>query len=220
MKLIKLSKGQFTQVDDYDFEWLSKWKWKANKRSQFYAVRSIRVNGRYKTIRMHRLIMGLREGDGISVDHIDRNGLNNQRGNLRTCTTAQNSSNKTKKKGCTSKYIGVYLRTLTYKDKIYEHWISQINKQQKRITIGRFNTEQEAALAYNIKAVEYFGEYANLNAIPQGIILNRIDRHIWKDNVCVKCKTKRKLSCPKIYTHIDGTISNKALNCQPTIKIV
>ncbi|KKK47687.1 hypothetical protein LCGC14_3152670, partial [marine sediment metagenome] len=107
MKLIELHSkeypGLFTQVDDEDYEWLSKYRWNvfSNHGRSFYAKGKIEG----KSINMHRMILSnCRE----QVDHKDRNGLNNQRNNLRPATQTLNLANVEKRKGVwTSKYKGV-----------------------------------------------------------------------------------------------------------------
>ena len=93
MKEIKLSRGMVAIVGDSDFDSLSKYKWHAlNAGSGFYAARSVRIPNR-KMVLMHRQIMGLCDSH-IQVDHIDGDGLNNLRSNLRCCKNAENSRNK------------------------------------------------------------------------------------------------------------------------------
>jgi|ERR1041385_872703 hypothetical protein len=91
------------------------------------------------------------------IDHIDRNPFNNQRSNLRVCTQSQNLANSTKRKGTISKYKGV-----TW-DKSRNVWKAQIQFEYKHINIGYFNSENEAARAYDRKAKRLFGEFAVLN---------------------------------------------------------
>lgn len=157
MKLIPLTRGLFAQVDDADFEWLSKWKWQAHKGKKdttFYAMRG-------SGIRMHRQIMDAKRGE--LIDHEDRNGLNNQRNNIRPATHSQNRANSTKRKNSNSKYIGVYLcKASNRQGKLYAYWRISISHNGKRYS-GHFKSEENAAIAYNILAEKYFGEFANLN---------------------------------------------------------
>ena len=156
MKEIKLSQGQVALVDDEYYEFLNQWKWYAYKgiNDVFYVARSIkRVQ-----IKMHREILGLTLFEERG-DHIDHNGLNNQRGNLRKCTHQQNCKNRSSAKGSSSKYLGV-------------HWKKQINKWNARVVVcnklkhlGYFTNEADAAKAYNDAAIKYHGEFANLNTI-------------------------------------------------------
>lgn len=152
MKLIKLTKGQFAQVDDDDYEWLNQWKWQALKYSNtYYARRQTCYKGKSTTVRMHRLVNNT--PDHLFTDHIDHNGLNNQKSNLRNCTLSQNQQNR--KSFGRSKYLGVVFDGTLIKATI------QINK--KSIHLGNFKTEEDAARARDKASLYYFGEFANLN---------------------------------------------------------
>ena len=160
MKKIQLSQGKVAIVDDDDFEWLSEWKWYAHKHwNTFYVWRSTntKLGEKRKTIQMHRLILGLQRGDGKIVDHINHNGLDNRKCNLRIVTNSQNCMNQRPAKNFSSKYKGVSWRTSRKK------WRAQIKLNKKTIYLGGFNSEEDAARAYNRKAIELFGEYAFLN---------------------------------------------------------
>lgn len=178
MKEIKLNIARKTKnshlklvalVDDEDYEYLNQFKWHAVKiHNVYYAKRAIRINGKTKMIRMHREIMKAEKGE--IIDHKDMNGLNNQKSsNLRKATHGQNNANRKSKPGSTSKYLGVsYCKIYQIKKGkryTYWKWIAQISINNKNKRIGRFNTEIEAALAYNKKAIEIHGEFANLNII-------------------------------------------------------
>ena len=93
---MSLTKGQFALVDCEDFEWLSTWKWSSfsTKGGVFYACRGTTRNGVHKTLFMHREIMGLKAGDGLEIDHINRNPLDNRRANLRLATRKENCANR------------------------------------------------------------------------------------------------------------------------------
>ena len=124
MKLIPLSQFKkcknrelnlFAQVDDTDYEWLMKWRWQAQKEKhsdKHYAVAA--VNG--KLTKMHRLIMGVTDPK-ITIDHIDRNTLNNQTLNLRKATPLQQSWNRGNQKNTLSKFKGVSIIRI-YKRKL------------------------------------------------------------------------------------------------------
>ena len=109
---------------------------------------------------MHRVIMNTL--GNMNVDHIDHNGLNNQKENLRNCTQSENARNRTSRKGSTSKYLGVSKCHKIMKYGIYYYYRVKINQRQH---VGNFKTEIEAALAYNEAALKYYGEFANLNII-------------------------------------------------------
>lgn len=151
MKEIPLTQGKVALVDDNDYENLCQWNWFAHKRNGiWYAAR---FNGR-KQIHMHRIILDV--PDDVLVDHKDRDGLNNQRSNLRPATLHQNAFNKTKPAGCSSKYKGVY-RLPNGKFKV------TIQVDEKSIHGGYHFDEFSAAKAYDLLAKTHFGEFAVLN---------------------------------------------------------
>jgi hypothetical protein len=154
MKLIPLTRGLFAKVDDFDYEYLSKYKWCASRsHAGYYAVRSV---GRYpsKTFAMHRVILGI--SDLRQVDHRDGDGLNNQKENLRPATNAQNHGNRKRPANNTSGYKGV---TLTPSGK----WKGMIEVLGRSIYLGIFTKAEDAARAYDISARQHFGEFARLN---------------------------------------------------------
>lgn len=95
-----------------------------------------------------------------NVDHIDRNPENDRIENLRAATYSQNSKNTSSKKGSTSRYLGVY-----YSKDRNKKWVARITINKKCIHIGSFNSENEAAMAWNEAAIINYGEFANLNTI-------------------------------------------------------
>ena len=159
MKEIKLTQGKVAIVDDIDYNWLSQWKWHVvEKNRNFYAVRkSSNKNGKRHTIYMAREILGLELGDRKQGDHRNHNTLNNCRDNLRICPYPQNQYNQNLRRGCSSTFKGVHW------DKFTKRWMVQIMASGRRINLGRFNNEIEAANIYDIAAKKYFGEFANTN---------------------------------------------------------
>lgn len=156
MKKIKLSQGKVTLVDDEDFEYLNQFKWCAMKgNSTFYVIRHTSQKNELKKecLLLHRVIMNAPKG--VEVDHIDHNGLNNQKYNLRLCTNSQNHMNRISHGK--SKYLGVSFHTSR------KYIRAVITIKSKHQHIGYFKTEKEAALAYDKAALKYFGEFANLN---------------------------------------------------------
>lgn len=110
---------------------------------------------------LHRLIIGS-VVKGFEVDHINRNGLDNRRCNLRLATRGENTMNKVKSKKATSKYRGVcYRQSINKKNP----WTAYIEKKGKRYELGYFKTENEAARAYNKKSKQLWGEFAFLNDV-------------------------------------------------------
>lgn len=157
MKKIPLTQGKFAIVDDEDYELVSQYKWLLSKQSKNceYAVITKRPR-----LRMHRLIMGLVPGDGLIVDHINGNGRDNRRANLRVCTHVENIRNMATKGG-SSLFRGVTRRN----QKRGTKWIAQIMVNRKQYYLGIFNTPIDAAKAYNTAAKNFFGEFARLNDV-------------------------------------------------------
>lgn len=156
MQKITLTQGKIALVDDEDFDFLNQWKWFALKSNRtFYAARTA---GRKEIIYMHRFILGLIDSKKIS-DHIDRDGLNNQRSNLRIASKRQSGANRNSFTNSSSKFLGVSW------DKKSNKWRASIKDESKNNNLGVFVNELDAAVAYNKKALEVHGEFANLNKI-------------------------------------------------------
>lgn len=160
-KCVKLrNSDKIVLVDEDDFERVNKYKWfsfykKKNKRKKYIKSTS-KING--KQITLHRFILNVTD-PSIHVDHINGNPLDNRKENLRTCTISENNRNKSSHKNSTSAYLGVcYVKS---KNK----WECSIMYNKKRVFRKIFDTEIEAAKAYNEYAKKYFGEFANLNVI-------------------------------------------------------
>jgi len=158
IKRIPLTQGYYALVDADDYEQLSQYKWHVKvKSSGPYAYRT---RGR-KQIPMHRQI--LNAPPGLYCDHINHNGLDNRRCNLRLCTPQQNSFNRRpllRKASCrkrTSKYKGVHW------DRQKRKWRAMIRHNGRLIHIGCFDNELDAVIAYDDYAIELFGEFAYLN---------------------------------------------------------
>lgn len=156
MKQIPLSHGKVALVDDADFESLSAFRWRAlyhRHADKWYAMRSLHRDGKLTSVMMHRQIMGAPAG--IEVDHIDGDGLNNQRStNLRLATSQQNKFNTGRHKNNTSGYKGVSL------DKRTGLWEARTMLNRRNIIIGRFPTPLEASRAYTARIAELHGEFA------------------------------------------------------------
>ncbi|MBN1804000.1 MAG: hypothetical protein JW837_01995 [Sedimentisphaerales bacterium] len=149
-------------MDPEDFHALSKYKWQTSKSSKtggFYAARSTwdKVKKKKRTIKMHRLILD--PPHPLVVDHINHNGLDNRKANLRPATKSQNCINKPlkKKKNAHSKYIGV-----TWQKSINK-WQAQIRAKGAHRVIGYFDNETDAAHAYDQAARKFHKEFAVLN---------------------------------------------------------
>lgn len=137
--------GLVAIVDDEDYEWLSRYKWRQAKQG-----------GRLWTsisVPMHRLILGLRYGDP-HVDHKDRNPLNNRKSNLRLATQSQNNANKAPAPG---RFKGVR------RPSGGSGWMAGIRINGKWTELGIYDTAKDAARAYDIAAKKMFGEFAYIN---------------------------------------------------------
>jgi hypothetical protein len=157
MKEIPLTGGYTAIVDDEDFERVSQFKWFAeDHRHTMYAKRNVRrEDGGWTSERLHRFILG--PPDGIAVDHIDRNGLNNRRENLRIATASENQHNRGKAVNNTSGYIGVSWHKKSGK------WQAMIKVNGGAKHLGLFACPVAAAKARDKAAIELHGEFASLN---------------------------------------------------------
>jgi len=157
MRYIQLTQNQVSIIDDEDFNTVSQYKWCAKKhKNGFYAVRSVYKNGIKTTEYLHKFL--LKNEFGI-IDHIDRNGLNNTRGNLRVVSFSENGMNRNPNKNHSSKYKGVCF------NKREKKFFAKIYKGKNQIHLGYFMDEKDAAIAYNKAAMSLFKEYANINII-------------------------------------------------------
>lgn len=160
-KEMHLPCGHVVIVDAADYEWLSQWKWHAlnNHGRGRYAIRGEKAeDGKQVTVYMHRLIMSA--GKGILVDHINGDGLDNRRINLRLATRHENMRNQHNQRS-NSGYRGVSWHRTRKK------WGARIRYANKLWHLGWFDDPKEAALAYNKAALEYFGEFASPNKVEE-----------------------------------------------------
>lgn len=167
MKEIQLTQGKIALIDDEDFELLNQHKWCADQGLvTYYAGRQITIQSQNKaknikrkrtTIYMHRIILENKLKDNEDIHHINGNGLDNRKCNLQIVTRSQHHMTKKKRKNCSSQYKGIHWH------KSHKKWQAQIMINYKRINLGYFNNEIEAAKAYDAKAKELFGEFARLN---------------------------------------------------------
>lgn len=153
----KKGAGMFALVDDDMYELLNKYAWSFAPGR--YAASGAKARRELGHSFMHRVVN--KTPDDMFTDHIDRNPLNNQRSNLRSVTSMQNSMNSSIRKGKASKYKGVCWNAIA------SLWACIIHVNKQPVYLGYYRTQRDAAIAYNKAAVEHFGEYANLNDIPE-----------------------------------------------------
>lgn len=147
-------------VDDKDFDFLNQFKWSYVAMARGYAERRLPrtiKNKPGKLVRMHTFL--LNPPNGFMVDHINLNGLDNRRENLRLCTKAQNMMNRDKTIRNQTGFKGVIW------DSFCGLYKAQLKKGIKNYNLGRFKTAKEAARAYNEGAIKYHGRFARLNKI-------------------------------------------------------
>ncbi len=147
MKQIELTRGYKALVDDSDFELVNKYKWRVNvgAHGNIYAYRSVKNKGKRTFIYMHKMVIKTTE----QVDHIDGNGLNNQKENLRACTHTENMRNRRLFKNNTSGFKGVIF------DKFSGKW--------RTTFYCKFTDKIEAAKTYDKIAKLIYGKFARLN---------------------------------------------------------
>ena len=148
-KSIPLTRGKFALVDDEDFDFINQFKWFAHEsKGKSYAERKLRN----VHVKLHRVL--LNAPPDKEVDHINGDGLDCRRENLRLCNHKQNTQNARLRKDNTSGYKGV-------SSTVEGRWRAHI--RGNKVFIGCFGTPEEAARAYDKKAIELFGEFAKLN---------------------------------------------------------
>ena len=149
MKIITLTQDKFAIVDDEDYEYLNQWKWyPLQKSTTCYATR----HENNKIIKMHRIVMDAPVG--MDVHHINGNGLDNTKQNMRVCTRSMHQYNRHPKKG---KYKGVTMSGRTGK------WQARIKVNKKYISLGYYTNKEDAARAYDKAVRKYAGEFARTN---------------------------------------------------------
>ena len=152
MKLINLTQGKQTIVDDEMFDYLNQWKWHLGKGG--YAYRRIYLSdGKcgFISVYMHRLINNT--PDNFQTDHINRNKLDNRKVNLRTVTSSQNRMNKDLRRDNKSKHVGVWF------EKSRMMWVAELMVNNKKVFMKRFKSIKDAIKSREEAEEEYFGEY-------------------------------------------------------------
>jgi len=170
---LELSQGGKALVDEEDYSRVARYKWRRiNKGGLRYAVHSFRRGPEEtKNIYLHRMLLQLPAGrERLEVDHINGNGLDNRKANLRICSRSENMMNQRPRHGLSSSYKGVWWH------KRAEKWYSGIMVGKKNFHIGCFIEEEEAARAYNVAAQEHFGDFARLNIVPGDLTLGQPEK--------------------------------------------
>jgi len=155
---IPLTEGHVALVDEADYEAVAAYRWRALIRPTsrtVYAQRVTSSDGKKSTLLLHRFLV--KAPKGLEVDHIDGNGLNNTRANLRVGTHAENMRNRRRRCDNSSGYIGVHWHKRDRK------WVARITLHGKLKSLGYFDTPEDAARARDAAAIELHGEYARLN---------------------------------------------------------
>lgn len=163
VRSIPLSRGFAAIVSAADYPELSRFTWSARFNEitgSWYAVRNTWINGSRQTVQMGRQVLGLEHDDQRQADHENHDTLNNTRGNLRIATAKQNCQNRRRRSDNKSTYKGV-----SWNSKISKagKWRVQIWLNGTNVTIGHFADPIEAALAYDARARQEFGEFACCN---------------------------------------------------------
>ena len=155
MRTIKLTKGQVALVDDGSFNLLSQYRWHAGKNpnGKFYARR--KSNGENE--HMHRMI--LNAPNGLDVDHVNGDSLDNRRANLRLCTRSENNMNRGVQCNNSSGYKGV-----TW-NKRKNKFCAQIRKEKRHYHCGYFDKPKDAAISYDMVALMLYGDFAITNIL-------------------------------------------------------
>lgn len=159
MKKIKLTKGQYTLIDNEDFQRISRYRWHAyyDKTIMSFYARTTLYKKRIKkniTLSMHRFIMNATPKK--IIDHINHNTLDNRKNNLRLCNRKESARNTRKLKG-----VSIFKGVCLYKPRM--NWRARIRAKEKTIYLGYFNNQKQAALAYDKAARKYYGEFAYTN---------------------------------------------------------
>ena len=148
-KEIQLTNGGVCIVDACDYDFLNQWAWRRSDKG--YAIRTVTIDGKQYKRSLHRIVADC--PDGVLVDHKNRTRLDCRRENLRYANTHQNAANRSPVKN--RKYRGVYPRG--------DKFDARINIKKKLISLGTFDSDADAARAFDKAALDYRGEFAVLN---------------------------------------------------------
>ena len=154
----KTNDGQEFIFDKEDYEKISKYTWYKNKNG--YVLSNSYVDGKRKTVHMHRLVMDV--DNEFVIDHINRNPSDNRKQNLRACTQNKNCINKSTRKNNKSGVVGVYYERSSGK------WYAQISIEGKHMTLGAFDNKNDAINARRSAEEKYFGDFFDHDSINNG----------------------------------------------------
>lgn len=193
-KEIELSQGRVAIVDDKDYEWLSQWEWTYQGRNcgTGYAYRMAHC----KHVLMHRLILAA--PGGLEVDHINGDGLDNTRNNLRLCTREQNAANLAGIIRSRGKIGVCEMRS--------GRWRGAIQVDGHSISLGTFATMIDAQQAYNEAAVKYRGAFAALNPVALGAPHRTIAKRDGKSSQFVGVSWSKKRAMWRAEIRVKGKI--------------
>jgi hypothetical protein len=163
LRLIPLTQGYEAIVDDADYERASAHRWFASVQRNrkdgtiwnVYAVRTVVIDAKNTREHLHRFLLGVTDLS-VLVDHINHDGLDNRRENIRCATYSQNNANSRKRAGTSSRFKGVHWSSRERK------WLAEIRVNKKQKYLGLFSSEEAAAQAYAKAAGVAFGEFANV----------------------------------------------------------
>ena len=154
---VPLTRGLFALIDRDSVESVGQFNWYAQKTAcGYYASRGLRTMTSYQVLPLHALLASL------GADHINGNSLDNRKCNLRSATVSQNAKNRAKSRNSKSRFKGVSWSRRDSK------WAAEIQVDKRRIWLGYFSDELEAAKSYDCAARQYHGDFARLNLRTEG----------------------------------------------------
>jgi hypothetical protein len=205
---VKLSSGDLCLLD-YDCAWILE-KFRLYQ-CKGHVTASMSVHTEYGSTvfrtYVHRLVMGITKETGISVDHINRNGYDNRKQNLRFASHKQNQANKGKKLSSGTNFKGVSVRN-NHKNKKFGAFFRYSKSANN---LGYFSTEIEAAKLYDINAYSKHGEFAFLNIPENKSVYGRIIKKYNLDNAIALVQLRKGLSIKRSLEAYSGRQSDEVI---------